>query len=100
MLGMPIVLNQPTQLNPNSEYSTTSVLRAGSEVKKISVVGTASAKHAKLITAASVSDTLFSLHTSFATANMTNVLVIIAAFSVRDSASHRCACPLSVGVRR
>ena len=26
--------------------------------------------------------------------------VIIAAFSVRDSASHRCACPLSVGVRR
>ena len=74
MLGMPIVLNQPTQLNPNSEYSTTSVLRAGSEVKKISVVGTASAKHAKLITAASVSDTLFSLHTSFATANMTNVL--------------------------
>lgn len=27
-------------------------------------------------------------------------LVIIAAFSVRDSASHRCACPLSVGVRR
>ena len=27
-------------------------------------------------------------------------LMIIAAFSVRDSASHRCACPLSVGVRR
>ena len=27
-------------------------------------------------------------------------VVIIAAFSVRDSASHRCACPLSVGVRR
>lgn len=26
--------------------------------------------------------------------------LIIAAFSVRDSASHRCACPLSVGVRR
>ena len=27
-------------------------------------------------------------------------VLIIAAFSVRDSASHRCACPLSVGVRR
>ena len=34
------------------------------------------------------------------TATARELYVIIAAFSVRDSASHRCACPLSVGVRR